>query len=928
MNFRLPVLLAAAALLTSAAAAQTARYVSPSPGSSSASPSTTIVITSTEELSDDLRALNRAISVTSSSGRPYDVLVTRARDGRTLNITPRTTFGENQIVVVELAGRVSGLPDTTFRFRTVRTPDRRDGGVIPNPPGNLILETPSDMAPLTVTTSTNPAPGFLYLGPNNRITPRPFEPFITIYDSAGVPQVWSRTSRFPFELKVLPDGRIGYSEFSASSGVSIPINIIVIDSNFVAQDTLQQGRGYVTTMHDFHVLPNGNRILLGAEDVITDMSAVVDGGNPAAVVVQAVIQEVDIDGNVLFQWRSLDHIPVTDSYEDLKGATIRYIHNNAIWPDVDGNLLASMRHSSQILKINRTTGEVMWILGGKRNQFTFINENESNAPHYFSYQHDVRRLPNGNITLFDNGNQHQPRYSRAVEYQLDETTKTATLVWDYRHSPDIYVGLQGGVQTLANGHRIIGWGSAAAEGAPGVTEVDAEKNVVFEASFPSSMYVYRATKHPFWPPGRAAANVMIDEILRGNTYRYQNATDTVGLTITFTELESFFYNTTTAKRFPWAPVNPRFTGEVPHIFPVRVLVEQEGIESHSAVFRFDAEQLGLTSVADRIVVYRRDSAGKGVFVPQTTRWAPSSGEIVVDVTSAGEFAFGFAQVAPSAPLQVGLQSPKGGKRILNGSTVRLRTVLNGRADSVRIQVSENANDFESASIIDGTTSSDEIVAPLASQLSERMLYWRAMAITRDSASSWSTVDSFLLTEPFVELQRPTENVRWAHDSAYVITWETNLAPYVRLDLMKDGESVWKIRDSIPSSNAGFLWRIPVAVPVGTGYTIRVSAFGGDAEDNVTSQTTVEIYDVNMSVDDVPEVVSAIAPNPANSIVGLSLTTRVERIDVYDAVGLLAASFTGPFEQAAVLPIAELPSGTYTIVTNGSRPSARRFVIQR
>ena len=97
----------------------------------------------------------------------------------------------------------------------------------------------------------------------------------------------------------------------------------------------------------------------------------------------------------------------------------------------------------EITKINRQTGEIIWRWGGlksRNNQFQFINDQRT-----FSHQHDIRRLENGNVTLYDNGNLHSPRYSRAVEYQLDETNKIATLVWDYKHEDAIYNSAQGNV---------------------------------------------------------------------------------------------------------------------------------------------------------------------------------------------------------------------------------------------------------------------------------------------------------------------------------------------------------------------------------------------------------------------------------------------------------------------------------------------------
>ena len=234
-------------------------------------------------------------------------------------------------------------------------------------------------------------------------------------------------------------------------------------------------------------------VVLGAEDVTIDMSTVVPGGHPAANVVNAVIQEIDRDGRVVVQWKALDHLPITDSYEDLTAPAIRFCHNNSLWIDDDGNWIISMRHMSQVIKVNRATGDVMWKLGGKSNQFTFIGDHPELAPTFFSYQHDARRLPNGNISIFDNGTQHTPQYSRGVEYRLDERAMTATMVWEYRHVPDYYVSIQGGLQTLPNGNRVVGWGSAANDGAPGITEVDSTGRVVFEAAYPKQMFVYRAS---------------------------------------------------------------------------------------------------------------------------------------------------------------------------------------------------------------------------------------------------------------------------------------------------------------------------------------------------------------------------------------------------------------------------------------------------
>jgi hypothetical protein len=121
--------------------------------------------------------------------------------------------------------------------------------------------------------------------------------------------------------------------------------------------------------------------------------------------------------------------------------------------------------------------------GGKNNQFTFINDSIG-----FSHQHAIRRLPNRNITLFDNGNFHLPQFSRAVESKLDEENKTVTLVWQYRNTPDNYGVAMGYVDRLPNGNTLIGWGVSN----PSVTEVNSEGTKLLELSLPDNVVSYRA----------------------------------------------------------------------------------------------------------------------------------------------------------------------------------------------------------------------------------------------------------------------------------------------------------------------------------------------------------------------------------------------------------------------------------------------------
>ncbi len=187
-----------------------------------------------------------------------------------------------------------------------------------------------------------------------------------------------------------------------------------------------------------------------------------------------------------FTWSTFDHLQVTDAAPDidLTALNVNPWHGNAIELDADGNMLVSFRNMDEVTKINTQTGGIIWRLGGRRSQFRFVNDPLSG----FSHQHGVRRLANGNIILFDNGNLHVPPLSRPVEYRLDESTHTAELVWEYRHDPPLYGSALGFAQRLENGSTLICYGLAQR-----VIEVDMSGTVQWDLQIDEPLhYAYRA----------------------------------------------------------------------------------------------------------------------------------------------------------------------------------------------------------------------------------------------------------------------------------------------------------------------------------------------------------------------------------------------------------------------------------------------------
>lgn len=294
-----------------------------------------------------------------------------------------------------------------------------------------------------------------------------------------------------FGFTVNPDGYL--SVFNNSLG-----RFDILDSNYTVIDSYYPGNGYESDPHEFVRLSDGHAFMVARESHIVDMTHY--GGPSNATVMTTIVQEFDQDKNVIFEWRAWDHIGLTETNQSLTSSYIDLVHTNSIDVDTDGNIIISNRHLDQVDKIDVNTGNFIWRLGGVMNQFTFVNE-----PEPFSFQHDCRRIANGDITLWDNGNGHIPTHSMAKEYQLDEVNKTATLVWSWQ--PKTYSGdnafylAMGSVQRLPNGNTMIngGWDNSSNES--NFWEVTPDGTIVWELALNNStdLVSYRALKFNWTP---------------------------------------------------------------------------------------------------------------------------------------------------------------------------------------------------------------------------------------------------------------------------------------------------------------------------------------------------------------------------------------------------------------------------------------------
>ncbi|MBL0341785.1 MAG: aryl-sulfate sulfotransferase [Bacteroidetes bacterium] len=207
---------------------------------------------------------------------------------------------------------------------------------------------------------------------------------------------------------------------------------------------------------------------------------------------------MDENKNVIFEWHAKDHY----DFEDIDISfcnnpnTVDWTHYNAIEMDVDSNLLVSSRHFNEITKINRVTGAIMWRLGGNANQFNFIND-----PEMFKRQHDIRKISNGNYTLFDNGdgNSSTPYHTaKGKEYQLNESSLTAELIWSYENSPASYSTAMGSFGRKPGGVSIVGYGMNSNDDML-FTAVDDAGMIALEIEFDDVLWSYRSFHYDSLP---------------------------------------------------------------------------------------------------------------------------------------------------------------------------------------------------------------------------------------------------------------------------------------------------------------------------------------------------------------------------------------------------------------------------------------------
>jgi hypothetical protein len=390
---------------------------------------------------------------------------------------------------------------------------------------------PHDFPALTVTTYPDagvPSAGYYLVG--NAVVAVGERAYAMVLDAHGVP-VWYHPLSEGLAVTDVESLKKGDVSFVPTSFVAYdPFEVVTLhpysDAPIPPDDA-------TTDEHELRLLPNGHHLVFsyplksGVDLTGIGVPKAFDGGvnelGPNSTIQDCEIVEFDEAGKVSWTWSATDHFdpakvstyPQTgfgpNSSAPDGGPAYDVYHCNAI--DVDpanGNLLVSARGMDSVFYIDRSSGAVLWKMGG-------VNSSKDGATYVkvadaFFRQHDARLVAGwaqsckggaGQVSMFDDET-GQVGPARAVAYDVvvgggnsagcgdagAGTPGEAKVAWEYKGTNTSGGG--GSVRAAADGGHVIGWGISE----PVLTEVDAKGQKLIEVAFAAGDVSYRAIKVP------------------------------------------------------------------------------------------------------------------------------------------------------------------------------------------------------------------------------------------------------------------------------------------------------------------------------------------------------------------------------------------------------------------------------------------------
>jgi len=260
--------------------------------------------------------------------------------------------------------------------------------------------------------------------------------------------------------------------------------------------------------HNLYEMPNGNLLTLCRDhrtirNFPTSDTAV---GRATARVAGDELVEFTRTGDIVKRYSLFDIIdPLRIGHTE--DATTDWSHSNAIVYDASSDAyLVSIRHQDAVIKVRRSNGSLVWILGNHANWRNAWQQSlltpVGDGFQWPYHQHAVQLLAGG-VGLYDNGNYRAPAYqepnppyfSRAVRFSIDEAAMTISQTWAYEPKLDgslLYSSAMSDADWQPNGNVLIASGALmSTRESPGwaqIVEVTEAGEPVFELHVMDTAY--------------------------------------------------------------------------------------------------------------------------------------------------------------------------------------------------------------------------------------------------------------------------------------------------------------------------------------------------------------------------------------------------------------------------------------------------------
>ncbi len=324
------------------------------------------------------------------------------------------------------------------------------------------------------------------------------------YDTNGDVR-WYLTNRATWKIDRLKNGRLLVSTERLVNSPYYLTGLYEMDMLGKIYTEYSLPGGY---HHDYYEMPNGN-IIVASDDFDSGKGTVED-----------YIVELDRKTGKIVKTIDLKDILKMEDGKSENWVEYDWFHNNSVWYDEKTNSITlSGRHQDAVINIDYDKEKLNWIIGdstnwSKKYQKYFFKPVGKDFEWQWS-QHAAMITPEGNIFIFDNGNNKSKEkdkyvsadnsYSRGVMYKINTKKMTIEQVWEYgkARGSEFYSPYISDVDYLDNEHYIVhsggivyvnGKNSNKPAGLGGADKLVSDtveilnNEVIFEIKLPSNNY--------------------------------------------------------------------------------------------------------------------------------------------------------------------------------------------------------------------------------------------------------------------------------------------------------------------------------------------------------------------------------------------------------------------------------------------------------